>query len=49
LTLEWISQQFFTIELFIAIGFPEAQGYILAFFGMVDLLGILPSYWVSWC
>jgi voltage-gated potassium channel len=45
LTLEWISTILFTIEYGLRVWLSrESKGYIFSFFGMVDLLAILPMY-----
>ncbi len=45
LTLEWISTILFTIEYGLRIWLSrESKGYIFSFFGIVDLLAILPMY-----
>ncbi|PZX57927.1 ion transporter [Algoriphagus chordae] len=43
--LEWVFTILFTIEYFLRVWLSrEPKGYIFSFFGMVDLLAILPSY-----
>lgn len=45
LSLEWIFTIIFTIEYFLRIYSARSRkGYIFSFFGMVDLLSILPTY-----
>lgn len=45
LILEWIFTILFTIEYFLRIWLSrKPKGYIFSFFGMVDLLAILPGY-----
>lgn len=45
LTLEWISTLLFTIEYFLRVWLSrKPKGYIFSFYGIVDLLAILPTY-----
>lgn len=45
LTLEWVFTIFFTVEYFLRIySVYKPKYYIFSFFGIVDLLSILPSY-----
>jgi voltage-gated potassium channel len=45
LTLEWISTILFTIEYFLRVWLShKKRGYVFSFFGIVDLLAILPTY-----
>ncbi|RIJ41675.1 ion transporter [Pontibacter oryzae] len=45
LTLEWIFTILFTIEYFIRVySTPKPLKYIFSFFGLVDLLSIIPTY-----
>ena len=45
LTIEWIFTIIFTIEYLLRIySSPKPKGYIFSFFGLVDLLSILPTY-----
>ncbi|MHA7130468.1 ion transporter [Algoriphagus namhaensis] len=45
LVLEWLFTILFTIEFFLRVWLSrKASGYIFSFYGMVDLLAILPTY-----
>jgi voltage-gated potassium channel len=44
-TLEWISTILFTIEYLLRVWLSrKPRGYIFSFYGIVDLLAILPTY-----